>query len=150
MAHTYTQLLYHLVFATHERHPWLTKDIRGRVHEYLAGAIRSEGGHAILVGGVDDHVHLLARLRQDKALSDVIRDIKANSSGWIHKTFPSVKEFAWQRGYGAFTVSASQQDRVRDYIANQEVHHRVRSFRDELVEFLKAHGVEYDERYLLD
>jgi len=81
MGHTYTQLLYHIVFSTKDRRPWLTAEIRERVFDYLGGAIRSEGEHLILVGGVDDHVHLFTKLRQDKSISDVIRDIKANSSG---------------------------------------------------------------------
>ena len=112
MAHTYTSLLYQIVYSTKDRHGWLTPDIRGRVHEYLGGAIRKEGGHSIIVGGVEDHVHLFAKLRQDKALSDTIRDIKANSSGWIHEQFPQLRDFAWQRGYGAFTVSGSQSGKL--------------------------------------
>ncbi len=148
MAHSYTQLLYHLVFATKERRPWLTDEVRPRVHAYLGGAIRDEGGLALLVNGVADHVHILARLRQDKAVAEVLRDIKANSSGWIHRTFAELRPFAWQGGYGAFTVSPSQVERVRLYIANQEEHHRKYSFQEEFVALLKAHGVEYDERYL--
>jgi REP element-mobilizing transposase RayT len=148
MAHSYTNLLYHLVFSTKDRYPWLDPDIRPRVHEYLGGAIRSEGGVAYLVGGVLDHVHIFARLRQDKAVSDMLRDIKANSSGWIHKTFPNLRDFAWQAGYGAFTVSASQGDKVRRYIANQEEHHRKHSFQEEFVALLRAHGIEFDEKYV--
>jgi putative transposase len=148
MPHSYTNLLYHLVFSTKERRPWLDADLRPRLFEYLGGAIRSQGGFAILINGVADHIHILARFRQDKALSEVLRDIKANSSGWIHRTFPTLASFAWQQGYGAFTVSPSQEDRVRQYIANQEVHHRTVSFQEEFVALLRAHGIEFDERYL--
>lgn len=148
MAHTYTQLLFHIVFSTKDRHPWLTADIRSRVHDYLGGAIRSEGGHSILIGGVDDHVHLFAKLRQDKAISDIIRNIKANSSGWIHKTFPLLRDFEWQRGYGAFTVSFSQSPKLKTYIANQEEHHKKQSYREECLILLRNHGVEVDEQYL--
>ena len=148
MAHSYTQLLYHLVFSTKERQPWLDGDIGPRVHAYLGGAIRDEGGVALLVNGMPDHVHILARLRQDKAVSAVLRDIKANSSGWIHRTLPELRSFAWQGGYGAFTVSQSQAERVRRYIEGQEEHHRKYTFKEELVALLKAHGIEYDERYL--
>lgn len=148
MAHSYTQLLYHMVFSTHERRPFLHADLRSRIFEYLAGAIRSEGGHALLVGGVEDHVHLLVRLRQDRALSDVVRDLKANSSKWIHQTFVTLADFAWQSGYGAFSVSRSQAPRVRRYIAQQEQHHRRLSFQEEFVQLLNRHGIEFDEAYL--
>src|SRR5262245_20017463 len=147
MPHSYTQLLYHIVYSTKERRPWL-KGIRGRVHAYLGGGIRDEGGTALCVGGVDDHVHILARLRQDKAISAVIGAIKANSSGWIHREFSELAEFEWQVGYAAFTVSKSQEGHLRRYIDGQEEHHRTRSFQEELILLLKAHGIKYDERYL--
>ena len=103
-------LLYHLVFSTKDREPWLQTELRPRLGEYLSGAIRREGGFCLLANGVSDHVHLLARLRQDKAISQVLRSIKANSSGWIHDAFH------WQDGYGAFTVSKSQMETVCRYI----------------------------------
>ena len=96
----------------------------------------------------EDHIHLLAKLRPDRAASDVLRDLKANASGWMHDVFPVLKHFSWQRGYGAFTVSQSNIDEVRRYIAKQKEHHRKVSFHDEFIEFLKANGIEYDERYL--
>jgi REP element-mobilizing transposase RayT len=150
MAHTYTQLFYHLVFATKERRPWLAPEVRPRVHAYLGAALRDEGGSALVINGTADHVHILARLRQDKAVSDVLRAIKANSSGWVHRTFPEQHAVAWQSGYAAFTVSASQVPIVRRYIENQEEHHRAQSFENEFVALLKKHGIEYDERYLWD
>jgi REP element-mobilizing transposase RayT len=148
MAHTYTQLLYHVVFSTKDRRAWLVQPILGRLHEYLGGAIRAEGGIALCVGGVADHVHVLARLRQDKAISTVIGAIKANSSGWIHREFGELREFEWQEGYAAFTVSKSQVERVRVYIAGQDEHHRRRSYKDEVIALLEAHDIEYDPRYL--
>ena len=93
-------------------------------------------------------MHLLAKLRPDKALSDVLRDLKANATGWMHELFPSMSQFTWQRGYGAFTVSHSNVDEVRRYIAQQKHHHAKISFRDEFLQFLKANGIEYDERYV--
>jgi len=96
-------LLYHLVFSTKDREPWLQAELRPRLGEYLSGAIRREGGFCLLANGVSDHVHLLARLRRDKAVSEVLRSIKANSSGWIHDAFPKLRAFHWQDGYGAFT-----------------------------------------------
>jgi len=148
MAHSYTCLLYHLVFSTKDREPWLQAELRPGLWEYLSGAIRSEGGFCLIANGVSDHVHLLARLRQDKAISEVLRSIKANSSGWIHDAFPKLRGFHWQEGYGAFTVSKSQMEAVRRYIAGQEAHHRKVTFQEEFLALLKAHEIEYDERYL--
>jgi REP-associated tyrosine transposase len=124
MAHSYTCLLYHLVFSTKSQEPGLHTELRPRLWEYLGGAIRGEGSFCILANGVADHVHLLACLRQDKAVSEVLSSIKANSSGWIHDEFPQSRSFHWQDGYGAFTVSKSQRDAVRRYIAGQEAHHQ--------------------------
>jgi len=148
MAHSYTQLLYHIVFSTKERRPWLDAALRPRLFKYLAGAIRDEGGHAIRIDGVADHIHILCRLRQDKAISDIVRGIKANSSKWIHEKFAAIAQFGWQNGYAAFSVSHSQAERVERYIARQESHHRRLSFQDEFVELLRRHGIEFDERYL--
>ena len=148
MAHSYTQLIYHIVFSTKDRQPWLTEPVISRVHPYLGGAIREQGGIALAVGGVADHVHLLARLRQDKALSAVIGAIKATTSGWIHRNFADLAIFEWQEGYAAFTVSKSLCDAVRKYIERQEQHRRRQLFKQELVALLEKHGVEYDPRYL--
>jgi REP element-mobilizing transposase RayT len=148
MPHSYVNLIYHIVFSTKDRRPLITGDYRIRLYEYIGGAIRGQGGIALALGGVEDHVHVLAKMRQDKALSDVIRDLKANASGWLHDVFPALKDFAWQSGYGAFTVSASQVERVRQYINTQEEHHRKRSFRDEFIALLKANEIEFDEKYL--
>jgi REP element-mobilizing transposase RayT len=114
MGHSYTNLLYHIVFSTKERQAWLDPEISARLYDYLGGAIRSEGGTNLSINGCADHVHVLAKLRQNKAVSDVLRAIKANSSGWIHRTFRDSRDFAWQSGYGAFTVSQSQVERFSD------------------------------------
>ena len=148
MSSSYCNLLYHIVFATKGREPWLTATIRPRVHEYLGGAIRGENGIAMIVNGTADHVHILAKLRQDKAISKLIGELKANSSGWIARTFRDAAGFAWQEGYGAFTVSESQVLKVRRYIERQEEHHRSVSFLEEFKVLLKAHGLPFDERYL--
>jgi putative transposase len=112
MPQSYTQLLFHIIFSTKDRKPWIVEPIRSRLHAYLGGGIRDEGGVALAIGGVEDHVHVLARLRQDKAISAVIGAIKANSSGWIHRQFDDLSAFAWQNGYAAFTVSKSQEKPV--------------------------------------
>ncbi|HXM33081.1 MAG TPA: IS200/IS605 family transposase [Chthoniobacterales bacterium] len=148
MSSSYCNLLYHIVFATKGRELWLTAAIRPRVHQYLGGAIRSEQGIALIVNGTVDHVHILAKLRQDKAISKVVGELKANSSGWISRTFKGAAGFAWQEGYGAFTVSESQVPKMHRYIERQEEHHRRVSFLEELKVLLKAHGLPFDERYL--
>jgi putative transposase len=148
MSSSYCNLLYHLVFSTKDREPWLTSAIRRRIHEYLGGAIRGENGIALSVNGIADHVHILATLRQEKALSKLIGEVKANSSGWISRNFAGAAGFAWQEGYGAFTVSESQVPKVRRYIERQEEHHRTVSFLEEFKVILRAHGLPFDERYL--
>lgn len=150
MPQSYTCLHYHLVFSTKYREPTITPEIRPRLWEYLGGAVRSEGGIPILVGGTADHVHLLVTLRQTQALPDFLRQIKCNSCGWVHETFPDASGFWWQAGYGAFTVSHSGVGPVRAYIADQEEHHKTRSFQDEFRTLLVKHEIEFDEEYLWD
>ena len=150
MGNTYTKLVYHIVFSTKDRAPALTEDIRERVYEYIGGIVRGEKGSLLQIGGVTDHVHLLARFRADLSVSDMVRLIKSNSSLWAHQSLENKSNFGWQSGYGAFSVSESQIASVRKYIENQEKHHARRSFRDELVSLLQKHGIEFDERYLLD
>lgn len=123
MPHTYSNLWFHLVFGTKERRPHIAEAWRPRLHEYLDGTIRGLDATALEVGGVEDHVHLLVRLKPVHRIDYFLRDLKADSSGWIHKQRLSAV-FTWQRGYGAFTVSESQIGNVRRYIANQEEHHR--------------------------
>ena len=148
MAHSYTNLLYHMVFATKDRQPLLEPAIAAKLHAYLGGGIHEEGGTALIVNGTSNHVHILAKLRQDKALSDVVRSIKANASRWIHQAFPSQKSFAWQSGYGAFTVSESQAQHVHRYIQAQEMHHRKTTFEEEFIALLMAHGISFDPNYI--
>ena len=148
MPDSYMNLLYHIVFSTKDRRPLITSEYELRIYDYIGGTIRSLGGICLELNGTEHHIHLLTKLRPDRAVSDVLRDLKANASGWMHDVFPSLKHFSWQRGYGAFTVSQSNVDEVRRYIAKQKEHHRKFSFRDEFIEFLKANGIEYDERYI--
>ena len=149
MPQSYTNLIYHIVFSTKNRQPLITDDVKTRLYEYIGGTIRKQGGIALAINGMSDHVHVLAKLRPDKAVSAVLRDLKANSSGWMHDVFPELKDFSWQNGYGAFTVSASQIEKVKEYIANQEEHHRkIGSFRDEFIKLLRANKIEFDEKYL--
>jgi putative transposase len=145
---SYTNLLYHIIFSTKDRRPLITPDCEVRLYDYIGGTIRALGGISLELNGAEDHVHLLAKLRPDRALSDVLRKLKANASGWMHRVFPRVQDFTWQRGYAAFTVSQSNVREVRAYIARQKQHHRKTSFRDEFIQFLIANEIEFDERYI--
>jgi len=149
MAHTHLCLLYHVIFATKDREPWLTVELRQPIFGYMAGILKNLNGQAILINGAADHAHVLCRLRATSAVADVVQRVKSNSSGWVHKTFRRAA-FAWQEGYAAFSVSASQKNRVHQYIAQQDKHHRLRSFKEEYLELLKRHGVEYDDRFVWD
>jgi REP element-mobilizing transposase RayT len=148
MPQSFTCLYYHLVFSTKNREPLITPVLRTRLFAYLGGLIRSEGGHPVVIGGMPDHVHILARLPQTKALADILRVVKATSSGWVRDTFPDAAGFAWQTGYGAFTVGQTSLDAVRRYIEDQEAHHAKLSFQDEFRAMLRQHGIEWDERYI--
>jgi REP element-mobilizing transposase RayT len=147
MPSTHLSLHYHVVFSTKERHPFINLEWQERLHAYLGGIIRDMGGIAECIGGIDDHVHLLIGLKATHRLCDVLRDIKVSSSRWVHET-TALREFAWQDGYGAFTVSDNRIDAVRQYIRKQAEHHRSRTFQDEYLAFLRQAGVEFDERYL--
>jgi REP element-mobilizing transposase RayT len=147
MAHTFTNLLTHVIFSTKDRLPLITPEIKPRLHAYIGGIVRSVDGIALAIDGPADHVHLLIKTPASAALADVIRTVKANSSRWVHETFPRA-DFAWQTGYGAFSVSFSNVEQVRAYIANQEEHHKTISFQEEFVAFLKRHSIEYDEHYI--
>jgi REP element-mobilizing transposase RayT len=148
MSQSFTNLIYHLVFSTKERRPLITIDYQPRLYDYIGGVIRNIGGISLGINGTDDHVHVLTKLRPDRALSEVLRDLKSNATGWLHDVFPRLADFSWQRGYAAFTVSQSNLKQVQRYIANQKEHHQKVSFRDEFILFLKANGIQYDERYI--
>ena len=150
MPGTYTRILFHIVFSTKRRAPFITPDRSVRLHDYIGGIIRAEGGEPLAIGGMPDHVHILLLWRPDAALSDLMRTLKARSSGWVHRTFPEAEGFAWQEGYAGFSVSRSGEADVRAYIANQAEHHGRRSFSEELLALLRVHGVEFDPRYVND
>ena len=147
MPSTYLSLHYHFVFGTKDRVPSIDNAWRTRLHEYLGGTLRGLGAFVGSVGGVADHVHVLAGLRATHCVSDVMRELKKASSLWVHDAI-GVRTFVWQEGYAAFTVSATARDAVQRYILNQEEHHRARTFREELIGMLVKAGVEYDPGYL--
>lgn len=144
---TYLSLHYHLVFSTKHRQPKISKAWRDRLHEYMGGTVHGLGGHPEGIGGVEDHVHLLVSLRATHCLADFMRELKKDSSAWVHDTV-GARDFAWQEGYSAFTVSATARAQVHEYIAHQEQHHAHKHFLDELKEMLERAGVKYDPKYL--
>ncbi len=149
MGHTYTALQYHIVFGTKGRVPSIQPNIQMRLYEYIGGIVRGENGILIAIGGMPDHIHLLATFHPTTCLADMLRRIKANSSKWVHENVQGMQGFAWQAGYAAFTVSQSILGDVEAYIRNQQTHHASLSFQDECVAFLERHGIQYDERYVM-
>lgn len=148
MPRSYTNLIYHIVFSTKERRRSITAARKERLYEYIGGIIRGLGGILLAINGMEDHVHILVKLRPDKSLSDVLRDLKSNSSGWMHDVFPDAADFSWQNGYGAFTVSTSAVKSVEKYIAEQEIHHSSFNFEEEFKVLLRKHEIEFDVKYL--
>ena len=147
MPSTFLSLHYHVVFSTKDRRPLLRTDWRAELHDYLGGTVNALGGISQIVGGMTDHVHLLFGLKATHCLADFMRELKKASSKWIVERHD--REFAWQDGYAAFSVSASGRDKVRDYIRDQEKHHAQRNYAEELKTLLEKHGVTYDPRYLV-
>jgi putative transposase len=146
MPSTHTSLYFHVIFATKNREPVISREWREDLHFYLGGIVKGLDGHPCGIGGVMDHVHLLVSIKPTISISDFMRELKKSSSSWVRETkFPG---FYWQEGYAAFTVSASAREAVQRYIANQEEHHRTKTFREELVEFLEKSEVIYDPRFL--
>jgi putative transposase len=136
---SYANLLYHIVFGTKGRYPFITNELKPRLHEYLGGTVRGLGGIALEINGMNDHVHLLVKIKPTFSVADFLRELKTNSSKWAGG------RFAWQRRYGAFTVSESQFEIVRNYIRNQQEHHKKFDFKHEFESLLKANNIEIDE-----
>lgn len=150
MPGTHHQLLYHLVFSTKNRKPYLQAETRPKIFEYLDGTVKGLNGIPLIIGGWVDHVHLLVKLSTQHRLSDFMRDLKAGTSKHFNESSGLLTKFGWQDGYGAFTVGKSQEDSVKRYIANQEQHHAQETFQVEYVRMLEQSGADYDPRYLWD
>lgn len=148
MAHTYTALLTHIIFSTKDRAPSLEPDMRDDVEKYITGVARNFHVKTIAINAVSDHIHMLVQIPAATAIADIVGKLKANTSRFIHEKWPGRSRFEWQQGYGAFSVSRSGVHGVVRYIANQEEHHRKRTFQDEYLEFLARYEIEYDERHL--
>jgi putative transposase len=149
MSRTFTNLLTHMVFSTKDREPLIVPEVKPELLRYLGGLAGKLKGKAYGVNGTRDHVHMLVSLPPAVSIADALRFIKSNSSGWMHNKWPT-RAFAWQLGYGAFSVSKSNVPAVLKYIAKQEEHHRKWTFKDEFLDLLRKHQVDYDERYIWD
>ena len=147
MPQSLSNVLVHLVFSTKHRHPRITQEIRRELYPYLTAVLKNHDCPVLQVGGVEDHVHALFQLSRKMSIADVVEKVKTSSSKWAKS---KDSEFAWQAGYGAFSVSPSEPDGVIRYIQGQEVHHRLVSFQDEYRELLRLAGMMLDERYAWD
>lgn len=148
MPQSYTDINLHFIFGTKERRRLITPDLNDRLYAYIGGTVANERGRLLVAGGMPDHVHLLISMPGQMSASDMMRLVKTNSSRWVHETFPGMGEFGWQDGFGAFSVSHSAIERVREYIERQAEHHRTMTFEEEFAEFLNRHEIAFDPRYL--
>jgi REP element-mobilizing transposase RayT len=147
---TYTSLTYHVVFSTKYREPTILESWQEQLYCYVGGIIRGEKGHLVEIGGIEDHIHLLAGFKPTIAVSEMLQRIKGNSSKWINDEHKTPKRFEWQPGYGAFTVSQSQIPTVRRYIQRQREHHKSVTFQDEFLAMLQRHNIKYDPQYVFE
>jgi putative transposase len=150
MPQSLSKVILHIIFSTKDRERWLDSGVRPRMHAYLATVCRGLGAELIRVGGVADHVHIVTTLPRTVSQAQLIEQIKKGSSKWIKTVDGRYRGFFWQRGYGAFSVSASQLDAVLQYVDAQQEHHRTRTFQEEYRELLHKHGLDVDERYVWD
>ena len=148
MSHSYVSNLMHCTFSTKDRYPAIDSELESRLWPYLGGIAKENRMKALAIGGTADHLHALLSLPGMMSFSRAVQLIKGGSSKWIHDTFANQKKFAWQEGYGAFSVSVSQAPKTIAYINNQKEHHRKKTFREEFLELLTKHGIEYDQRYV--
>ena len=151
MPQSLAKILVHTVFSTKDRRPFLRdRALREELHRYLGGILTHLDCQPIIVGGVEDHVHLLCALSRTCEAAAMVKEVKRGSSLWVKTKKPDLQAFAWQNGYGIFSIGFSQIESVRDYIAGQEEHHRKMTFQEEFVALLQKHRIQYDERYLWD
>jgi len=150
MPQSLSNLFVHLVYSTKNRVPFISLDIESELHAYLASIFNEHDCHAILINGTPDHVHILFNLSRTKTLAEIVGAVKSNSSKWIKTKGAGLRTFAWQSGYGAFSVGQADLERVKGYIANQKTHHAQKSFQDEYREMLQRAVIEFDEQYVWD
>jgi putative transposase len=150
MPGTFSQIYIQVVFAVKGREILISKEWKEDLHKYIAGIIKGKGQKSIIVNGMPDHIHAFIGLRPAMSISDLVRDIKNNSSNFINDNKFVKGKFSWQEGYGAFSYSHSHIENVYQYILNQEEHHKKKTFKDEYIDFLTKFNVDYDEKYLFD
>lgn len=148
MAGRFVYNLIHFVWSTHDRREWIAEPWEDRLYGYIGGIARNKSARLLQAGGMPDHIHLLVSLPPTVAISDMANALKSNSSRWIHDEIDGMKVFTWQEGYGAFSVSRSNEESVANYIKRQKEHHRKRDFKTEFLELLNRHGIEYDPQYI--
>lgn len=148
MSHSYSSCLVHYVFSTKVRHRSITPALQPRLWAYMGGIARANKMKALAVRGTEDHIHALVSLPSTLSIAKAIQLLKGGSSKWVHETFPANRDFAWQEGYGAFSIAVSGVNETIAYINGQAEHHRVKSFEEEFMGFLKRHGIAFDERYV--
>ncbi len=150
MASTLTNLLYHIVFTTRKKQNLIIPALSVELYPYIGGIIREEKGKLLKIGGIVNHVHILARFSASVSVSEMMRSIKGASSKWVNENSKSTSHFTWQRGYGAFSVSESSVENMISYIGNQEEHHKKSTFEEEFIQLLQKHEIPYDEKYIWD
>lgn len=148
MANTYINILIHTVFSTKNHESWLSSSLRERLYPYMCGIARENGLKVLCIGGTDNHIHILLSLDSTTSIAKAMQFIKGGSSKWVHETFPELRLFSWQEGYGAFSIGISNVDETKKYIENQEKHHSKEGFRDEYLKFLRKNNIDFDEKYL--
>jgi len=150
MASTLTNLLYHIVFTTRKKQDFIIPTLSVELYPYIGGIIREDKGKLLKIGGILNHVHILARFSASISVSEMMRRIKGSSSKWVNESSRSTQHFSWQRGYGAFSVSESAVENVISYIGNQNEHHKKITFEEEFLLLLQKHKISYDEKYIWD
>jgi REP element-mobilizing transposase RayT len=150
MANTYTRIYIHIVFTVKGRQNLIEKKWKDDLYKYICGIVNGKEQKVYAIGGIADHIHILISIKPDIAISDLVRDIKSNSSKWINEKRMVKGKFQWQEGFGAFSSTQSQLDIIIAYINNQENHHQKKTFKDEYFDFLQKFNIEYDEKYLFE
>lgn len=150
MANTYSQIYIHLVFAVKGRENAIDKSFKNELYKYICGIVTNKKQKVFSINGVADHIHILVSIGPDYSISNLVKDIKVNSTKWINEKKFVIEKFQWQEGFGAFSVSQSQISKVATYIDNQEEHHKKTTFKQEYIDFLKSYNIEYDEKYIFN
>jgi REP element-mobilizing transposase RayT len=148
MSQSLSNILVHIIFSTKLSKPYIAQAIKKELYRYMASILKDCECSPIIIGGIEDHVHVLCKVSKTRSISSVVENVKKKSSKWIKTRGIEYNDFYWQNGYGAFSIGKSQVNTLKEYIQNQEEHHRKKSFKDEFLEILNRYGVKYDERYL--